>query len=225
MNLALTRGLSGYRLRAGVRTAPPRPWMTSERAAKMLIVALFSTLATRLALDCLKTGHLTGMLMLASEGLVVACTMIRRPAEVVDRTLLSRILTAFSMFGPPLVSPSSLLAMAPDSLTLIICGLGLAFVVMGKLSLGRSFGLTPANRGVVSTGLYRFVRHPIYFGYLITHIGFVLANPGAWNLLVLAAADVALMLRAIREERTLAADPLYRDYMQRVHWRVIPGLF
>ena len=225
MSLALSRGLSGVRLRADARPAERRPLMTSERAAKMLIVALFSTLATRLALDCLQTGHLTGLLMLASEGLVVACTMIRRPAEVVDRTLMARVLTAFSMFGPPLVSPSSLWAMAPDSATLIICGVGLLFVVMGKLSLGRSFGLAPANRGVVSTGLYRYVRHPIYFGYLITHVGFVIANPGSWNLLVLAAADVALMLRAIREERTLAADPLYRDYMQRVHWRVIPGVF
>ena len=38
----------------------------------------------------------------------------------------------------------------------------------GKLSLGRSFGLMPANRGVVSTGMYRLVRHPIYLGYLVT---------------------------------------------------------
>jgi protein-S-isoprenylcysteine O-methyltransferase Ste14 len=35
----------------------------------------------------------------------------------------------------------------------------------------------PANRGVVSTGLYRLVRHPIYMGYLITHAAFVAANP------------------------------------------------
>jgi protein-S-isoprenylcysteine O-methyltransferase Ste14 len=39
------------------------------------------------------------------------------------------------------------------------------------------------------------------------------------------ATDVALLLRAIREENTLAADPQYRDYMQRVRWRVIPGIF
>jgi protein-S-isoprenylcysteine O-methyltransferase Ste14 len=123
------------------------------------------------------------------------------------------------------VSPASLWALAPDSITIIICGCGLFFVVLGKMSLGRSFGLAPANRGVVSSGLYRFVRHPIYFGYLITHAGFVLANPGTRNLLVLMATDVALLLRAIREENTLAADPQYRDYMQRVRWRVIPGIF
>ena len=52
-----------------------------------------------------------------------------------------------------------------------------------------------------------------------------MANPADWNLLVLAAADVALMLRAICEERTLAADDAYRAYMTRVRWRIVPGLF
>jgi protein-S-isoprenylcysteine O-methyltransferase Ste14 len=97
--------------------------------------------------------------------------------------------------------------------------------VFGKLSLGRSFGLAPANRGVVSSGVYRFVRHPIYLGYLITHVGFVLANPTPANICVLAAADLALMLRARCEEQTLAADDVYRNYMLRVRWRVVPGVF
>jgi protein-S-isoprenylcysteine O-methyltransferase Ste14 len=45
----------------------------------------------------------------------------------------------------------------------------------------------PANRGVVSSGLYRLVRHPIYMGYLITHAGFLLANPTVWNIGMLLA--------------------------------------
>ena len=70
----------------------------------------------------------------------------------------------------------------------------------------------PANRGIVSTGLYRLVRHPIYLGYLITHVGFLAANPSLWNVLLLGAADLALMVRAVREEQTLARDPAYRGY-------------
>jgi len=113
----------------------------------------------------------------------------------------------------------------PESFTVLIGAIGLIVVVTGKLSLGRSFGLAPANRGVVQTGLYRFVRHPIYLVYLITHIGFVIANPADWNLMLLGMADLALMLRACREEATLAMDPSYREYMQRVRWRVLPGVF
>jgi protein-S-isoprenylcysteine O-methyltransferase Ste14 len=134
------------------------------------------------------------------------------------------MLTAFSTFGPPLVRPVSA-AGTPESFTILVTAFGLMIVVLGKLSLGRSFGLTPANRGVVCSGLYRFVRHPIYLGYLITHIGFVIANPADWNLVLLGIADVALMLRACREEQTLAADATYRDYMHQVRWRVLPGVF
>jgi protein-S-isoprenylcysteine O-methyltransferase Ste14 len=83
----------------------------------------------------------------------------------------------------------------------------------------------PANRGVVSSGLYRLVRHPIYMGYLITHAGFVLANPTIWNVMTLVAADLGLLLRAVCEERTLSRDEAYRAYQQRVRWRVVPGVF
>ena len=60
---------------------------------------------------------------------------------------------------------------------------------------------------------------------MITHVGFLLANPAGWNIVVLAAADLALMLRARCEERTLSTDEAYRSYMGRVRWRVVPGVF
>jgi len=182
-------------------------------------------MAVRLAADFRATGHITGLLLLASEALVVVLTMFRRSAGAVDRSVQARVLTAFSMFGPPLVKPASFAAMGPETLTALISGVGLLIVVIGKVSLGRSFGLTPANRGVVCSGVYRLVRHPIYLGYLITHVGFVIANPVSWNVVVLATADVALVFRAIREERTLAQDAGYRAYMTRVPWRLVPRMF
>jgi protein-S-isoprenylcysteine O-methyltransferase Ste14 len=226
MSIALTRGREAtYRLlrREPVRAARPRRDY-GELAAKIFILTLFSAMATSIAQDFARTGHATGLLLVVSEALVVALTLVRRTAFVVDRSWRARMLTMFATFGPPLVRPSSD-AVAPEALTLFISGIGLIIVVMGKLSLGRSFGLTPANRGIVCTGLYRVVRHPIYLGYLITHAGFVVANPAEWNLTVLAAADVALLLRAICEERTLALDDQYRAYMGRVRWRIIPGVF
>jgi protein-S-isoprenylcysteine O-methyltransferase Ste14 len=223
MNLALTRGLTAYGTRVQENSRVRR--ITGDQVGKILIVLLFASMASRLARDAAVTGHVTGILLVASEALVVALTMIRRPAGAVDRTASARILTMVSVFGPPLVRPASAAAIAPDALTLVISGVGLSFVVIGKLSLGRSFGLAPANRGVVSSGLYRLVRHPIYLGYLVTHIGFVVANAIDWNLAILAVADAALLLRAVREERTLAADPAYRSYMERVRWRVLPGVF
>ena len=83
----------------------------------------------------------------------------------------------------------------------------------------------PANRGVVSSGVYRLVRHPIYMGYLVTHVAFLAANPSLWNITALVAADAALLARAVCEEATLARDERYRTYQQQVRWRVCPGVF
>jgi protein-S-isoprenylcysteine O-methyltransferase Ste14 len=220
--IALTGGfpLSGREARAW--TSAP---VLADVLAKLVVVTLFSALAYRLANDWWVTGHVTGLLLLASESLVVAFTLVRRAASTVDRSWTARLLTGFATFGPNLVTPVAIAALAPEELTLTICAIGLVIVVLGKLSLGRSFGLQPANRGIISTGLYRVVRHPIYLGYLFTHVGFVIANPAGWNVFVIAVADVALMFRAVREEKTLVKDEAYRSYTERVHWRIIPGVF
>jgi len=62
-------------------------------------------------------------------------------------------------------------------------------------------------------------------GYLITHTGFVAANPTLWNVLMVVGADLALMWRAVCEEETLQKDEAYRGYQQMVRWRVVPGIF
>jgi protein-S-isoprenylcysteine O-methyltransferase Ste14 len=222
---AIARGLT---LRpAGISVSAPdtRRRDLGELASKTIIVVLFSLMAVRLAADARATGHITGVLLMVSEALVVVLTVFRRPAGLVDRRAKARLLTALSMFGPPLVRPASLTAVAPETITALITGVGLLIVVSGKLSLGRSFGLAPANRGIVCSGIYRFVRHPIYLGYLLTHIGFLLANPTPWNLSLLICADIALMFRAMLEEQALGLDFGYREYMQRVHWRILPGIF
>lgn len=208
------------------RRAEPQPAIDpADIAARVLIVALFTLMAIRIGADFLQTGRLTGLLLLASETLVVVLTVFRRPSAALDRSLKARLLTIVSTMGPPLVRPAAVAALAPELVTVALSAAGLLVVIGGKLSLGRSFGLMPANRGVVRTGLYRAVRHPIYLGYLVTHVAFLAANPTLANLMMLVPADIALMMRAVCEERTLARDAAYREYQQRVRWRVLPGVF
>jgi protein-S-isoprenylcysteine O-methyltransferase Ste14 len=194
-------------------------------AGKAVIVSLFTLMAVRLGIDYVETGRLTGLLLLASEALVVVLTVFRRAPAVVDRSMHARALTGMSLLGPLLMIPSSLAPLAPESVTVALSAAGLSVVIAGKVSLGRSFGLMPANRGIVCTGLYRLVRHPIYMGYLITHLAFLAANPSAWNIAALVIADLALMARAVCEEATLARAAEYREYQTRVRWRVVPGVF
>jgi protein-S-isoprenylcysteine O-methyltransferase Ste14 len=197
----------------------------ADIVARAVVVVLFSLMAMRFGADFLSTGRITGLLLLVSEVLVVALTVLRRSAAAIDRSMRARLLTTLSMLGPPLLQPGHLAALAPEAATVAISAAGLAIVIAGKLTLGRSFGLMPANRGVVSSGVYRIVRHPIYMGYLLTHSAFLAANPGAWNIAALFAADAALLARAVCEEQTLAKDVRYREYQQQVRWRVCPGVF
>lgn len=195
-----------------------------DAAARVVVGALFLTLAHRLWLDFLSTGHITGLMLLTSELLVVVLTVIRKPAIAIDRTWAARMITTASLAGPPLLRTVST-SLVADGLSAAISAVGLLFIISGKLSLGRSFGLMPANRGVVSSGLYRFVRHPIYAGYLVAHLGFCLAHMSWWNLVVLGVSDIALIVRSVYEERTLVKDPAYAEYRGRVRWRVVPGVF
>lgn len=197
----------------------------ADIAAKAMIIVLFSMMAIRFGGDFLATGRLTGLLLLVSETLVVVLTVMRRTAAAVDRSIRARLLMTLSVLGPPLLQPADVVALLPQSFTVAASVAGLAIVIAGKVTLGRSFGLMPANRGVVSSGVYQFVRHPIYLGYLITHVAFLIANPSAWNIAALFAADAALLARAVCEEQTLSRDERYRAYQQQVRWRVCPGVF
>lgn len=192
--------------------------------SRILVGALFFTLAWRLLGDFMLTNRATDLLLLVGEALVVVLTCLRRPASIVDRRPVVRLVTAVSMTFPLLSQPSHVAPIIPEAAAATLLGLGLLVVVGGKISLGYSFGLLPANRGVMERGLYRLVRHPIYLGYLLTHIPFLAAHPSGWNAAVLLAGDAALIVRALYEEETLGRDPQYVRYCQAVKWRLLPGI-
>ena len=197
----------------------------ADLLARATIIVLFSMMCVRFATDFLDTGRITGLFLLLSEAIVVALTIVRRSARALDRSVKARVLTTVSVLGPPLLAPAAVAPLAPEAVTVAISCAGLAVVIAGKVTLGRSFALLPANRGIVSTGLYHVVRHPIYMGYLVTHVAFLAASPSLWNIVALVVADAALLARAVCEEQTLAKDPAYQEYQSRVRWRVAPGLF
>jgi protein-S-isoprenylcysteine O-methyltransferase Ste14 len=102
---------------------------------------------------------------------------------------------------------------------------GIVIQICAKLTLRRSFGLLPANRGVVVSGPYRILRHPIYFGYFVRDLGFLLPNFGIQNVIVFALHYCVQVCRIVREERVLSKDSRYREYMSRVRYRLVIGVF
>lgn len=219
--------------RARTRVSPGA-WLSSgailtaelrEVLSKVALGSLMLVLAYRIWLDFAATGRVTGVLMLISELLVVALTIVRRRPVEVDRSWDARLVTLLSVAGPPLLRPVADGGLVSDAVTATVSAAGLVVIIAGKFTLGRSFGLMPANRGIVSSGIYRMLRHPIYAGYVVCHLAFLAAHPTARNLIVFIAADAALLVRSLYEERTLRHDLDYMRYCETVKWRVVPGIF
>jgi protein-S-isoprenylcysteine O-methyltransferase Ste14 len=97
--------------------------------------------------------------------------------------------------------------------------------IIAFFSLNRSFGILIALREVKTGGLYRVIRHPMYCTDILWRIGIVLKNPCAVNFVILFASSACYVYRAILEERFLSRYEEYSQYMQRVRYRFLPGIF
>ena len=79
---------------------------------------------------------------------------------------------------------------------------------------------------VVSTGMYALIRHPMYLGALFLVVGTPLALGSWWALLLVPLSVPVLYVRIANEEKVLLRDlPGYREYTQRVRYRLIPYIW
>jgi protein-S-isoprenylcysteine O-methyltransferase Ste14 len=171
-----------------------------------------------------RTGKWTSLFWMVSEGIVVILLVFRRPSANISRKPWDWLAGIAGSLLVLLVRPDGR-AVAPDAAGFALQLAGTVFQLYGKLALGRSFGIVAANRGIVLSGPYRLVRHPIYLGYLVTHAGFLISNVSVRNVLVYVAAYFFQIARIYAEERILSEDGGYRDYLLRVRYRLIPGIF
>lgn len=163
-------------------------------------------------------------LILISEGLAVAFVMLRKPAKRLDFRPYAATVALVGTSAPLFVIASGEAWIDPTA-GIALMAAGLLLNISAKLALNRSFGLAAANRGVKRAGPYKLLRHPMYAGYLLTQVAFLLLNPSLWNLAVYAVAWSMQLLRIQAEERLLLEDPAYRDYAAQVRYRVIPGVY
>ena len=103
-----------------------------------------------------------------------------------------------------------------------ITTLGLSLVLWSMIILGRSFGIAPADRGLVHRGPYRYIRHPMYLGELVSICGGLLGNLSAWNVILIAVLFLSLLYRIQREELVIHG---YSCYAGQVRWRLIPKVW
>ncbi|GFG73621.1 methyltransferase family protein [Mycobacterium botniense] len=109
---------------------------------------------------------------------------------------------------------------------LVAVGLGVVMVVVMQNSYAAATVQVESGQKLVSTGLYRVVRHPMYAGNVVTMVGIPLALGSYWGLVFVIPGLLVLAAR-IRDEEKLLRDELagYRAYTQRVRYRVLPRLW
>jgi protein-S-isoprenylcysteine O-methyltransferase Ste14 len=125
---------------------------------------------------------------------------------------------------PCFMRPISLSTGALATVGLVFELLGVVLTQVARVYMGRSFGILPANRGIVSKGPFRWVRHPIYFGWLVLSIGYAMSYANPRNILLIVVTLPFMVWRIDQEDEHLSADAAYRSYMDRVRHRLLPGV-
>jgi protein-S-isoprenylcysteine O-methyltransferase Ste14 len=171
-----------------------------------------------------QTGKWTSLFWMFSEGLVILLLVFRRESRRLSRNPWDWIVALGGSFSVLLVRPATT-AIAPELLGVGLQLAGTVFEIYAKVVLGRSFGIVAADRGIVVGGPYRIVRHPIYLGYFVTHVGFLLTNWSPRNLVLYIVLYFFQVSRILSEERILSEDVAYREYRGRVRFRLIPRIF
>lgn len=166
-----------------------------------------------------------------SFGIVVYNTLLllmfftRRESVETSRKFVDWFIPIGTVAASMLFRPVGISSHFFGSASSIIQLVGIIAVILSLGSLGRSFGVIPANRRVKISGAYSFVRHPLYTSELIFYIGFLVGHPSVRNMIFFTFIFLGQLWRAVSEEKLLLNDDKYRQYYNTVPYRFIPGIF
>lgn len=166
-----------------------------------------------------------------SLGLVLVNTLLfflfltRRESSELSHRILDWIIPMFtvglSMILRPHPGANSLL----NAYSGVIQFIGIVTIFCSLVSLGRSFGIIPANRRIKIAGTYKIVRHPLYTSEMLFYFGFLLGNMSIFNLSIIILIFVGQIYRAASEERLLSKEKMYLAYMAKIKYRFLPKIY
>ena len=198
-----------------------RRWSYLQDASLICVSAAFFYAH---ATHAVETGSITNVFFAIEQGLLVGVFLMRRRTDTTSTRPWDWFVATIGGWLALAMRPhesGGLLETYGTALQV----LGLSCVIVGFATIGKSFGVVAANRGLKVGGPYRFVRHPIYMSHSITLIGLTLANLWWYNAAVLITVTIFQVFRMQAEERVLAATSDYDAYRGRVRWRLLPGVY
>lgn len=144
--------------------------------------------------------------------------------------LLGTFLPFFMMTQLP--DPDNAIRPTLMGLGFTVEAIGIIVTYLAICSLGRGFGILAANRVIKTGGMYRVIRHPLYCGEALWFLGIIILNMNfhtplatVFNLLLFCGEITCQTKRMVIEETLLSKDATYKAYLQRVKYRLLPGIF
>ncbi len=201
--------------------------MFGRRFADLL---LFCVTATELVILFFLTPTFTATdwIYVLQHFIVLVIALTRRAPKVRDYSIASSVAVGVAYVYP--YAQVIYLRWSPGYVASPAAGLALVTLaaslsLVSLLTIGRLFGVRPALRGLVTSGPYRFVRHPIYLSYVLADIGYNLQEWNSVTLLLVLVGWVSLVYRIYAEERVLSQHAEWPAYVVLVPYRLFPGLW
>lgn len=198
------------------------PPLVLEALMKIMAMAATAWFAVRIWDSYQLSHNPVLLLMLAAETLTMILIVAAKFTDTRNFSPIPVVVTMLASFYFFVIGLDGGLKLIPDTLSAVVMVVAILWQIYAKIYLGRSFGLLPACRTVVETGPYRIVRHPIYLGYFVAHMGFLLNNFSWWNVKVFALLYLLQFCRIHYEEQVLSKNPQYVEYKNKVKYRFIP---
>lgn len=197
--------------------------LSNEVIGNAILVFLFSFFLSRNIDFLLTQFKVTTFVIAIFNATVVFLAIIRRKPKRISLTENDLVISLIGSYSAIFLVTTNT---GEESFILqVLSILGMLFSILGLISLNRSFGILPADRGIVTNGLYRFIRHPIYTGYFISTTCFIFQNLNINNIVVFCIFIIFETMRIFREERLLKENREYLEYTKKVRWRVIPYIW
>jgi len=106
---------------------------------------------------------------------------------------------------------------------IVLAGYFIFFLVMKENAYASRIVEVEKGQKVISTGPYSIVRHPMYLGVFLMYLLSPIALGSFWAIIAFIPLPVLVIFRIFNEEQVLVKElPGYKDYMQKVKYRLIP---
>lgn len=208
-----------------IRTRPDLGQILMIPAAAVMLLLGLMALAGRGGASPLR--WVGTLLAVAFYSLVIWCYLRRGPARATTRSITARAAAVVATWAPfviPWLHGAPLGAVSQGVSDVLLLA-GTAWAVWSLRSLGRNLSVIAQVRDVADGGPYRWIRHPLYAGEIVSTLGLAIAAHSLAAITVWLGICALQAYRAVREEQLLLAVlPGYGAYRIRTA-ALLPGIF